>query len=273
MDQPGILEFLLSGKYFAAVGVALIAIVGLLRLALATKVPWFATKLGGYTLGFGSAFALYIGEALRTEVGITWGLLASAFAAGWAAGGGWEFFRDIVMAVGQSKPPSDPESLPKPGAGTTVLVAGETIKRGAMVALRPDGRGYRARAQARMLIPVFAVAALMACSSCKEGPDSRGPGQLVIDCTRLNAERIGALELELIPLIGGQSPDWASVEAKAVSAGVELGGCVLAGLVQDFLGGRKAVPAGEGWKAHNTLEHFREQHAGGATFRTARGDL
>ncbi|MGN6103746.1 MAG: hypothetical protein ACTHU0_01455 [Kofleriaceae bacterium] len=90
------IDLLTSGEYLPAVGLALIALVAFLRTSLALWIPWFTTKLGGYALGFGSAAVLYLGEGLRSGLGITLGLIANALSAGWAAGGGLEMIRDII---------------------------------------------------------------------------------------------------------------------------------------------------------------------------------
>lgn len=98
----------------------------------------------------------------------------------------------------------------------------------------------------------------------------------VIDCINENHDAKDKLEAELMPLIVGVKPDWSAVGDKALDAGVKVGGCVLAELVQRYLAppaGRMAPAVDEGHAARDALEQFRAKHASGATFRTAAGDL
>lgn len=118
-----------------------------------------------------------------------------------------------------------------------------------------------------------AVALLIALAGCP------GPGPVpvvadaVIDCTSANRPKIDALLGELAPLVFLQAPDWSSVYQRAKQAGRDVGGCVIAELVQRYLGGRRAVPENQSWQAHETLERFRAEEAGGASFKTAHGNL
>lgn len=94
----------------------------------------------------------------------------------------------------------------------------------------------------------------------------------VIDCTGAHAADVAALEAAMKALIEGGG-SWSDVEGKAVTAGKEVGGCALAELVEDYLGGKGAPPIASGQTAKSTLEDFRAKYAAGATFRTAAGDL
>lgn len=111
-------------------------------------------------------------------------------------------------------------------------------------------------------------------------PSCPGPGPVgpvvnaVIDCTVQNQDQISQLIGEFRPLISGDAPDWAAVYQRAKNAGKAIGGCALAQLVQEYLGNRTAPPAqADSWNAYNTLERFRREEAGNATFKTAAGDL
>lgn len=234
MQPTTFLDYLLTGQYLPAIGIALIAIVATARKLLGSVWPWFLTKAGGYVLGYGSAALLYLGAALEAGQVPTLSLAMGALGAGWVAAGGWEGFRDFFLAVKKTPPPSA-------GAVSLVLV----------------------------------VAVGLGCSSgCKDGPGS-GPGPIatIIDCAKEDQAQLSALALELAPLAMGSSPDWKAIEARAIGAGGRIGGCVLAELVQAFLGGRRAIPNDASWTAHETLERFRATQAGGATFRTKVGDL
>lgn len=107
----------------------------------------------------------------------------------------------------------------------------------------------------------------------------RGPGPLpvvqdaVIDCTAANRPQADGLIAELMPLLQLQQPDWHAVYERAKHAGATIGGCALAELVQDYLGGRKTPDNDDGWKARSTLEQFRTSEAGNATYKTHFGEL
>lgn len=111
-------------------------------------------------------------------------------------------------------------------------------------------------------------------------PSCPGPGPVpvvvnaVIDCTIQNQGQIGALVAEFTTLLSGQLPDWAAIYQRAKNAGKAIGGCALAQVVQSYLGNRSAPPPqADSWNAFNTLERFRREEAGNATFHTAAGDL
>ena len=96
----------------------------------------------------------------------------------------------------------------------------------------------------------------------------------VIDCTTQNRDRIAALIAEFQPLISGQAPAWGAVYQRAKQAGQAIGGCALAELVQNYLGNKMAPPPqADSWNAFTTLERFRREEAGNATFRTTQGNL
>jgi hypothetical protein len=108
------------------------------------------------------------------------------------------------------------------------------------------------------------LALVVACGTPGPGPVV---GSAVIDCTVANQDQIQGLLAELTPLVTTGSVDWQAVYARAKGAGSTIGGCVLAQLVQSYLGNRSAPPSTEdGWTARETLERFRASEAGGATF-------
>lgn len=241
------LALLQTGKYLPAIGLVLIALVGAMRAGLGAHWPWFKTKPGGYALGFGSAAMLYLGTSLQAGNGITIAVLACALAAGWTASGGWESARDIVIALRKPTDTDGAGSIPK---ATVVSLGG-------------------------LAASVAIVALLVGCSSCKRFEDAAGtaPGSAIIDCTLENKGQLDSASKELRDLLFGQTPNWSAIGAKAKEFGINVGGCVLAELVQNYLSGRKAIPVEESHAASDTLERFRATYAGGATFHTASGDL
>lgn len=126
----------------------------------------------------------------------------------------------------------------------------------------------------RALIVIVIVIGLGASNAACPGV---GPGPVVnaiVDCTIQNKDQISQLINEFRPLISGQAPDWPAVYQRAKNSGKAIGGCALAELVQEYLGNRTAPPSqANSWNAYNTLERFRREEAGNATFRTAKGDL
>lgn len=117
----------------------------------------------------------------------------------------------------------------------------------------------------RHLFLLSLVVGLAGCPGPGPGP---GPviGGAVIDCLGDSRPQIDALLAELAPLVMLQRPDWSAIYQRAKLAGRNVGGCVIAELVQGYLGGTRTPEPAEGWNAHETLETFRAKEAGGATF-------
>ncbi len=88
-----------GGEWLPAFGAALMLIVWLVRTLISKKYAWFGTKLGGATLAFGISISMAIATALVAGQPITVGLVATAMGVAWAAGGGWENFKDVLNAV------------------------------------------------------------------------------------------------------------------------------------------------------------------------------
>jgi hypothetical protein len=110
-------------------------------------------------------------------------------------------------------------------------------------------------------------------------PSCPGPGPnpiitAIIDCTAENKDQIAQLVAEFKTLLSGQMPDWAAIYQRAKNAGKSIGGCALAEIVQNYLGNRTTPPSqADSWDAFNTLERFRREEAGNATFHTSQGDM
>lgn len=116
---------------------------------------------------------------------------------------------------------------------------------------------------------------LVFASSCKKCDGPVVPVAAVIDCIQQDQGKLGALAAELLPLITGGSPDWATFYAKAKAAGVSIGGCVAADLINRYLApppGNAAPSPEAGQAARSTMEKLRADF-GGATFKTAQGTL
>lgn len=91
----------------------------------------------------------------------------------------------------------------------------------------------------------------------------------LIDCTKANRVQVEKTVNELSPLLDLEKPDMSMLYQRAKHAGVAIGGCALAELVQTYLGGRKAPPTPQaGWDMRSVLEKFRAEEAGGTTFKT-----
>lgn len=97
----------------------------------------------------------------------------------------------------------------------------------------------------------------------------------VIDCTKQNQGKVIDVMLAIsVPILQGQKPDWAAIEARALAAGREIGGCALALVVDDYIHRRTGVASDDdAQRARTALEEFRREHAGGAAFVTHRGAL
>ena len=100
-EDPGgffsmVYERLHNGEWLMAFGGMLILIVFLVRKVLSKWIKWFDTKLGGYTVSFGTAMLLALGTALLAGQGISIGLMLTAVSVAFAASGGWEAVNDLL---------------------------------------------------------------------------------------------------------------------------------------------------------------------------------
>jgi hypothetical protein len=95
-EASGFLGFLTTGKWLPAIGCALMLIVWGARSFLAARWAFFKTKAGGYVLGFGIPFLLYLGTALQAGAGLSLMLVGHALGAILVAAGGWEHLGDLV---------------------------------------------------------------------------------------------------------------------------------------------------------------------------------
>ncbi len=119
--------------------------------------------------------------------------------------------------------------------------------------------------------PVAIVIALTVLVGC--GPKIHQAEQTVIDCLKMDQGVITSVGSDC----GLKSPDWPTVEscvvAKIPATGWQIGGCVIAGLAQEFLAKKGATDLKGATSAHDALEDYRKQYGHDATFRTAQGDL
>jgi hypothetical protein len=134
---------------------------------------------------------------------------------------------------------------------------------------------------AKPVLPVSMVVLLLGVltlGACKLPGPVPVVADATIDCLGEHRPQIDELLTELTPLVFLQSPDWSAVYQRAKQAGKDVGGCVIAELVQRYLApapgtGRTAPSIEASWPAHDALERFRRDEAGGATFHTAYGEL
>jgi hypothetical protein len=127
-----------------------------------------------------------------------------------------------------------------------------------------------------LVVCLFSIGAMALLSTSTGCPHSPIPviENAIIDCTTQNQDQIDSLLGEFKTLLSGKLPDWSAIYQRAKSAGKSIGGCALAELVQSYLGNKAAPPPiGDSWTANNTLERFRREEAGNATFHTSAGDL
>lgn len=125
-----------------------------------------------------------------------------------------------------------------------------------------------------VLTIAFVLAFASSCKKCSETPV--GPAvHVVIDCLQQDQGKIGSLASELLPLLQGDSPDWATFEQKAEAAGINIGGCVAAELIQRYLApppGNAAPAPQNGVDGRATMDRIRAKF-NGATFKTDQGEL
>ncbi len=243
MDTDRFIDLLLTGQYLPAIGLMLVAFVAAARAGLVKLSPWFATKPGGYLVGFSSAAILFLAAALEAGRMPTLGIIAGALGAGWAASGGFEMIRDLFAYLRRKKL-------------ETGIETDDTQKKVRPVAL------------------VLLVAMLLgACGSRPYLPPVTHP---IIDCAQAQRRPIiDAAVAELWPA-GGQAPDIERIKQAAIARGVELGGCIFSAFVQRYLAPAPgtAVPPPEcAIAVKDAFEQYRNSHANNATFRHPGGDL
>jgi hypothetical protein len=130
----------------------------------------------------------------------------------------------------------------------------------------------------RAFVLAFLAATLHGCGGSSGNTETTAVVTAVVDCTVANRDKVEALLAEFAPLLAGDKPDWKAVVDKAVDAGSTIGGCALADLAQ-----RRAAPeavsrssstaAPPTRSARSVFEEFRAEHAHGAVYRTAKGEL
>jgi|SRR5882672_2155232 len=114
------------------------------------------------------------------------------------------------------------------------------------------------------------VTLVLAFTSCKAIPPNIP--QDAVDCIKADHGKINSLINEFLPVVSGGNADWSVIEQRAESAGLEIGGCFLAELIQQYMGGTKAPPHEQGLAAHEALKTFKaKNHV--TTFSTAAGKL
>jgi hypothetical protein len=242
-DIGGLLQLLLSGYYLPAVGLTLVILVAAVRAGAAKFVsPWFNTKLGGYTTAYVTSYALYLGTTWLSGAAFDSHVLVMAFTAALTASGVLDHWRDVLA-----------------------LLTGQPVEQAAKIVVNNN------------VTMVLAVALLVGCAAGQSGCGAAQHGSdTVISCIEQNAGSIAASVADTWARCRppGGAIDWACVENHAITDGKLIGGCALADIVQEYL----TPPAGraapvDGLAARGALEDFRSKHAGGATYRTAKGDI
>lgn len=127
------------------------------------------------------------------------------------------------------------------------------------------------KSPARFLLAlVLALASTVACK-----PYVGPVAHVIIDCLGQDQGKLEGLAAELAPLLQGEKPDWAAFESKSIAAGVNIGGCVAAELLQKYLApppGNAAPTPENGQAARETQERIRAKF-NGANFKTKQGTL
>jgi hypothetical protein len=117
-----------------------------------------------------------------------------------------------------------------------------------------------------LIVSILVVVGFSATAACPpNGPVGPAVGA-IIDCLGANRPQIDNLLGEFRPLLTGGAISWSDVKLRATQAGKEVGGCFIMELTQLFLSGTRA--AADAKLAHDTAEAFRNDVAGGASFKT-----
>lgn len=254
-DDPGstvvaLYDYLRSGKGTAAAGAALMLAVWAMRSGLGAKVSWFKTQAGGYVLGFGSAALLYVGTGLMAGAPLTLSMLVNAMGAGWAAAGAWEKLRDVLTSFGKppavtaGQPPAAPPAPPTPTPGPVLVTR-------------------------TLIAPAMVMAIVLAGCSGAQHVGSEAGGD-VIDCTKGELAQLAPIAGMLAALALDGKVDAATLEAMALNAGKDVGGCMLAHLDAAI---RPALSLAGPRPYALALDHLRAHFDVHAKYRNAQGDL
>jgi hypothetical protein len=125
-------------------------------------------------------------------------------------------------------------------------------------------------------LPAFVSALTLAvCAGATGCTPVRTAGNAVIDCLAADRARIDTTLADLgTKTRPDGTRDWSAIEADALAAGVVIGGCALAELVESILPpAQHAAASSDDLAARQTFEHFRSTQAGNATFKTRLGTL
>lgn len=126
-----------------------------------------------------------------------------------------------------------------------------------------------------LIVALFLSLVVGACSSACTGMASVpvAAGGALVKCAGENADEIA----EMVSRLGEDPIDWDKVTAAAVDAGLSIGGCAFAILVDRYIRGRSLTTSltmvTDAWSARRAFEHYRSSHANGAVFQTPFGDL
>jgi hypothetical protein len=99
------------------------------------------------------------------------------------------------------------------------------------------------------------IAIVLCLQGCGQHFNKKAIQGAVVDCAKQDTVKLQEITAELAPLVFGFTPDWKEVRARTQKAGVALGGCVLAKLVNDYLARPRALENSE--SAYSVLEKFR----------------
>ena len=200
-DANGLLSLLLQAKYMPLVGAVLVLAVKLLRSGAGALLPWFETKAGGYTISVLTTFGLYLGGTLQAGGAVDYPLIATAVVMTFAAAGGWEAFRDFVLALkGQSNAAK--------AAGTAAIVLFSAFGAGSAIS------GCATVDKAKVHINA-AGKAIMACAEMEKA--------------RLTEFTLGLAISAANDVIKTGSIDWSAMESAVVAEGTGVGQCAFAG--------------------------------------------
>jgi hypothetical protein len=199
-DANGLLVLLLQAKYMPLVGAVLVLVVKLLRTGAGAILPWFSTKAGGYAISILTTFGLYIGGTMQGGGSVDYPLIATALVMTFAAAGGWEAFRDFVMALKGS-------SNAAKGAATAALVIAGALGTGSAISGCATAEKIRTHANAA--------------------------GQAIVECATIEKARLTEFTLTLAivaanDVIKTGKVDWDAMEAAAWGEATAVGQCAFA---------------------------------------------
>jgi hypothetical protein len=115
---------------------------------------------------------------------------------------------------------------------------------------------------------VLGVLSVIILTACPAATNVKNAG---LYCLNQDQAKIEALVDQWKPIVFTGHADWDKIYVAAEDAGLSIGTCFVAELVQDYLSAKRSTPTSDGQQARATLEKLRSE-LGGVVIHTKYGD-